>query len=88
MTKATEAVLSALLWLKNRGGDGVFDKNQVLNAAGERAPYMRSTWTKLCRAGWAEQYLNGRRIRIAQAGQHVDLRNIRENDACDEWEEA
>lgn len=34
---ATTACLSALKWLRNRNGDGVFDRNQVLNAAGERA---------------------------------------------------
>ena len=36
--KATAAQLSALKWLHNRNGDGVFDRNQVLTAAGERAP--------------------------------------------------
>lgn len=84
MRKATPAMLSALLWLKNRNGDGVFDRNQVLTAAGERAPIMRSTWSKLENAGLVERYLNNRRLRITDAGKLVDLRGVRESEASDD----
>jgi len=74
-------MLSALLWLKNRTGDGVFDRNQVLTAAGERAPVMRSTWSKLENDGLVERYLSNRRLRITDAGKLVDLRGVRESEA-------
>lgn len=80
----TDSQKSALLWLRNRNGDGVFDRNQVLNAAGERAPYMRSTWSNLERAGLVERYLNGRRLRITDTGKALDLRGVGENAPCDE----
>lgn len=80
MKKSTPAMLSALLWLKNRTGDGVFDRNQVLAAAGERAPVMRGTWSKLESAGLVERYLNNRRLRITDAGKLVDLRGVRESE--------
>lgn len=84
MRKATASMLSALLWLKNRNGDGVFDRNQVLTAAGERAPIMRSTWSKLENDGLVERYLNNRRLRITDAGKLVDLRGVRESEASDD----
>lgn len=43
----TEAQLNALKWIAARNGEGVFDRNGVLIAAGERAPFMRSTWNEL-----------------------------------------
>lgn len=79
----TDSQKSALLWLRNRNGDGVFDKHQVLTAAGERAPYLRSTWSKLESCGLVERYLNGRRLRITDAGKSVDLRGVSENQPCD-----
>lgn len=87
MSAITGPQKSALLWLRNRSGDGVFDRNQVLNAAGERAPYMRSTWSNLEREGLVERYLNGRRLRITDAGKSIDLRGVGENDACDQEDE-
>lgn len=69
----------ALLWLRNRNGDGVFDKTQVLTAAGERAPVMRSTWNKLREAGMVEEYLGRRRLRVTEAGLAVELSNVRES---------
>ncbi len=79
MDKPTDAMLSALLWLKNRNADGVFDRNQVLTAAGERGPVMRSTWSNLEKFGLVERYLNNRRMRITPEGLAVDLRNVRES---------
>ncbi len=65
----TQAQTEALDWLKKHGGDGVFaEKNrQVLLAAGERAPVMRSTWTGLCELGLVEVYGN-RRLRLTAEG--------------------
>ncbi|TPW33222.1 hypothetical protein FJU08_01260 [Martelella alba] len=80
MKKATPNQLSALKWLKNRSGDGVFDRNQVLNACGERAPVMRSTWNKLRDLGLVEPYLNNRRLRITENGLRIDLSKVNESE--------
>ncbi|RUU29738.1 hypothetical protein [Mesorhizobium sp. M6A.T.Ce.TU.016.01.1.1] len=71
--------LSALKWLRNRNGDGVFDRNQVLVAACERAPVMRSTWNKLQAAELVEFYMERRRLRVTQAGYFVDLSRVEES---------
>ncbi|RWF02975.1 hypothetical protein [Mesorhizobium sp.] len=71
--------LSALKWLRNRNGDGVFDRNQVLVAGGERAPVMRSTWNKLQAAELVEFYMERRRLRVTQAGYLVDLSRVEES---------
>jgi len=52
----TPAQTNALKWLKDHGGDGVFDKNGILLAAGEPCPFMRSTWNALRDAGLVEMY--------------------------------
>lgn len=44
MTSAQE---EALKWLRERNGTGVFMRDGVLLAAGQRAPHMRSTWNAL-----------------------------------------
>lgn len=76
----TVSMLAALKWLRNRNGDGVFDRNQVLTAAGERAPIMRSTWSKLEKAGLVEFYLNRRRLRVTANGLAIDLAKISESE--------
>lgn len=76
---ASPAMLSALKWLRSRNGDGVFDRNQVLIAGGERAPVMRSTWSKLADAGLVELYLNRRRVRVTSEGLNVDLSKVSES---------
>lgn len=76
---ATDSQLAALKWLRNRTGDGVFDRHQVLTAAGERAPVMRSTWTKLERLGLVERYLNNRRLRVTDIGRAADVSKVRES---------
>ena len=43
----TQSQADALRWLKERNGDGCFDNDGVLLAAGELAPFMRSTWNAL-----------------------------------------
>lgn len=75
----TKAGLSALLWLRNRNYDGVFDRNQVLVAGGEKAPVMRGTWTKLEKAGVVELYHDRRRVRVTDFGKLVDMRGVRES---------
>ncbi len=79
MTTASASQLSALKWLRNRNGDGVFDRNQVLTAAGERAPIMRATWNKLEACGLVEFYLDRRRLRVTEAGRLVDLSKVGES---------
>jgi len=74
----TSAQKSALLWLRNRNGDGMFDRNGVLLAGGCSAPVMRATWNKLRDAGLVEVY-NGKRLRVTEAGLAVDLRGVGES---------
>lgn len=76
---AASSQLAALKWLRNRNGDGVFDRNQVLVAGGDRAPVMRSTWNKLSGAGLVEFYLERRRLRVTEAGYRVDLSRVEES---------
>ncbi|RWP31794.1 hypothetical protein [Mesorhizobium sp.] len=71
--------LSALKWLRNRNGDGVFDRNQVLVAGGERAPVMRATWNKLQASELVEFYMERRRLRVTKAGYVVDLSRVEES---------
>jgi hypothetical protein len=76
---ATRSMKEALLWLINRNGTGVFERNaQVLVAAGERAPIMRSTWTRLLDAGLVES-LERSRITVTEEGFAVDMVDICES---------
>jgi hypothetical protein len=59
----TKAQTEALRWFGHHTGDGCFDRNGVLLAAGETAPFMRSTWNALRDAGMIEFYRMGRRGR-------------------------
>lgn len=76
---ATPSQLAALKWLRNRRGDGVFDRHQVLTAAGERAPVMRSTWTKLEKLGLVERYHDNRRLRVTPDGERADVSKVEES---------
>lgn len=53
MTKSEQ---KALAWLRERGGDGCFDKNGIAFAQGETAPVMRATWNSLASQGHIEFY--------------------------------
>lgn len=70
MSKEKASAAQALDWLRKRGGDGMFDKNGVLLASGELAPFMRSTWNALRDLGLVEFYNptgKGRgRVRLTQ----------------------
>lgn len=79
MGNPTHAQLAALKWLRNRNADGVFDRHQVLVAGCERAPVMRSTWSRLEGFGLVERYLKNRRLRVTDAGMAVDLRGVQES---------
>lgn len=71
---ATKAQIEAARWLKARNGDGMFDRNGVLLAAGESAPVMRSTWGKLADMGAVEFYggKSGRsRLRLTSEGERL-----------------
>lgn len=50
MTELTKAQSAALRWLHNRGGDGMFNKGQVLLARGDLAAVTRATWNALEKA--------------------------------------
>ncbi len=76
MTKAQKA---ALKWLINRGGDGVFDRCQILMAQGELAPVMRSTWNKLEAIGLVKFYASKRRCAVTDEGRSVDLDGVTES---------
>lgn len=76
---ATKSMLAALLWLINRNGDGGFDRNNVLLAAGERAPVMRGTWSKLADMEMVEFYHNRRRVRVTDYGRAVNLDGVLES---------
>jgi hypothetical protein len=76
----SEACCAALLWLRNRNGDGVFDEAHVLVAGGERAPVMRATWSKLQRAGCVEFYMKAKRVRVTQRGMELPLHWVRESE--------
>lgn len=62
-TALSKACLIALDWLHKRNGDGLFDTNGVVLAAGESAPFMRSTWNALRDAGLVEFYKPGNKGR-------------------------
>jgi len=69
----TKAQRGALRWLFARHSDGVFDRNGVLLAGGDLAPYMRATWNALRDLGFLEFYKpTGKgygRARLTIAGQ-------------------
>lgn len=56
MTRDLPPVARALAWLKERGGDGMFDSNGVVLAQGELAPFTRTTWNALASLGHVEFY--------------------------------
>ena len=66
MTTRTEAQRAALKWLRERGGEGVFGKRGVLLAAGEWAPFMRTTWNGLWDVGFIR--IDGNRVRVTPGG--------------------
>lgn len=74
----TDPQKSALLWFRNRGGDGMFMKDGVLLAAGQRAPTMRATWNILQDAGMVETY-SRLRLRLTEAGKTADLSDVQES---------
>lgn len=76
----TAAMWGAFVWLKNRNGDGVFDKNHVLVAGGEKAPVMRSTWNKLAADGLLEFYEGKKRIRLTDAAKAINTSNMKESE--------
>lgn len=52
----TKSQAEALKWLRDRTGDGCFDRYGVAFAAGETAPFRRSTWNALRDLGLVEFY--------------------------------
>ena len=68
-TSVTPAQASALQWLKDRGGTGVWDRERVMLASGERAAVMHTTWTSLVRDGLLSR--DGKRFTVTAAGQNM-----------------
>jgi hypothetical protein len=54
--KVTKSQKDALTWLREHSGDGCLDRHGVVLAAGELAPFMRSTWNALRDLGLVEFY--------------------------------
>lgn len=76
---------SALRWLQDHGGDGVFiRRGSVLLAAGEAARVSRRTWASLEGRGLVERYANGVRLRLSLAGGAVILRGV---EPAPSWED-
>lgn len=74
----TPSQLDALEWLSKHANEGMFDRNGVLLAAGETAPFMRSTWNNLETAGhvhtWSLPSARGsrtKRLGLTDRGQAV-----------------
>lgn len=76
-TTITKAQREAFKWLREHGGDGLFDQHGVLLAAGETAPHERRTWNILRDRGLVEFYNptgKGRgRCRITPAAEGLEL---------------
>lgn len=82
MATLTNPQRAALKWLKNRGGDGVFDKGHVLNARGERAGVMVATWIALENEGMVERYANRKRLKITDQGNLENLAAVEESETA------
>lgn len=71
----TQPQREALKWLNDHNGDGMFDRNGVLLAAGESAPHTRATWNRLQNLGMVDIYKpigTGRgRCRLTENGRRV-----------------
>lgn len=65
MADLSKSCREALDWLHKHNGTGCFERwprHHVLLAAGEEAPFMRSIWVKLARAGFVK--IADRRVTI------------------------
>lgn len=56
MTRLTKSQKAAVEWLRQRSGDGCFDRHGVAFAQGETAPFTRTTWNGLAEAGLLQFY--------------------------------
>ena len=63
----TEAQHDALCSLCVRGKTGIFDRTQVIVAAGERLGVMRGTWNRLIEAGFITR--DGKRLTVTSQGE-------------------
>lgn len=81
----SRAEASALLWLRNRGGTGVYDKSRVLLAQGDRAAVMHTTWNHLVDKGLVLRA--GVRLTVSPLGRQYDLRGMRESETAGTYSE-
>lgn len=84
----TAAQKRAARWLHNRGGEGMFNRNQVLLARGELAGVMRATWNALAKAEPPCIVFSPcrKRVSLTGAGKAVAMTCVKEADTVeDEW---
>ncbi len=73
----TRVQLQALVWLNRRNGTGVFgiskkgisSSTNVLLAAGDKGPFMRTTWNELRDLGFV--VFEGKRVNVTEKGAKV-----------------
>lgn len=84
----TPAERSALRWLKERNGTGVFaekSNHSVLIAAGERGPFRRGTWSKLCGSGMVT--IDRLRVTVTSEGLKANVSDAAIPTSLDDFEE-
>lgn len=69
----TEAMKDCLIWLSDRGGDGVFIRTKAggwyFLARGDTAEFDRSTWNQLTLQGYIEKAgATGKRRKLTESG--------------------
>ena len=85
MSEISEACRAALKWLRERNGTGAFDRDGVLLAAGELAPFTRSTWDRLRDANLVT--IEGRRVTVTPLGAARDCGRTDERTPVEEARE-
>lgn len=85
----TASQKAAARWLHNRGGEGMFNRHQVLLARGELAGVMRATWNALAKADPPCIVFSPcrKRVSLTEAGRVVAMTCLKEAATVeDEWE--
>lgn len=88
-TDLTASQKAAARWLHNRGGEGVFNRHQVLLARGELAGVMRATWSALAKGDPPCIVFSPcrKRVSLTEAGRAVAMTSPKESDTVeDEWQ--
>ena len=76
--KPTKAMIRALIWLREHGGVGDFNRYGRVSAAGETASHIdASTWLRLILAGYVEARPDERHLVLSLIGVSVAVKNQR-----------